>query len=253
MLFAAGGSQPRGLCGGIMSDDLRSQFNDPNVLFGQQGGSHIELPSLSVTASRLSGDHPNSQKAKEKRLQQFVDIVDAVNAAIASLDKQIKDMEVTFHERNEAWREELALKILDADDIPQPRAGESIQGYHRRLEPLLIAEFLNADGSIKSRYLNDPELADYAQWAQKKFHWNMAQDYIRELEDPSTNPERRAEIYEELRQREDIEALVLAGYSASEKSEVTAKIKETIDTTNIQETREIHTVDTVSRFLKPPN
>ena len=212
--------------GVVMSDDLRSEFNDSKILLAQNSGSHMERSSL-ATANTQRIDDPDNQDAKDKKLQRFLDIVDAANAYIDRLQKDIDDMEAAFRERDgEEWREKLALKILDPDEIPQQREGESIAEYRERLEPLLINKMLNADGSIKDEYKNHPELADYAQWAQKQYHLGKAKVAVLELDNPNTTPERATEILNTLN---DIETLAYADREAAPESETQGRVKDVAD------------------------
>lgn len=236
-----------------MSDSLSAIFKRTQMLFGQVSGSTIEMPSLSVSA-KLHPDHPDNEKAKKEQLQHFLDIVDAARAYATQLEQQIDEMEARFNARDgDAWREKLALKILDEDEIPQRREGESIEDYRQRLEPVLIEKMLNKDGSIKPQYLNDPELSDYAQWAQKKYHYNIAIGYVRELEDPNTPPERIAEIFEYMEQNADIETLVFAERGAAPESEVDGAVKNVIDEKDDNTLSSEQSSTDLSSLMKPPS
>ncbi|MFQ3244122.1 MAG: hypothetical protein ACI9SP_000747 [Arenicella sp.] len=212
-----------------MSDNLTFQFNNKTLL-GQVSGSMIEMPSLAVAGDKRRSDHPDSQEAKDKKLRDFIDLVDLANAFIEQLRQDIEELEAGFRARyGDAWREKLALKILDPDEIPQRREGESIEDYRQRLEPILTDRMLDADGSIKPQYLNDPELFDYAQWAQKNHHYNLAVGYVRELEDPSTTPERKEEIAEELKQNTDIETINYTDRGLTAESDAQRQVKDITD------------------------
>lgn len=213
----------------MVGNKLTSQFNNEAVL-AQTGSSVIEKPALAVASNTLRDDHPDSGKSKGKKLRDFIDLVDATRAYLEQLQRDIDELERGFVLRDgEAWREKLALKILDADDIPQRRSDENMEAYRERLEPILVEQMLNADGSIKKQYLNAPELLDYAQWAQKKYHYNIALGYVRELEDPNTPPARKEEIEHELTQNTDIETLVFAERGAKAGSEVQGAVKDITD------------------------
>jgi hypothetical protein len=212
-----------------MGNKLTFQFNDEAVL-AQLGSSVVETPSLQVTADKQRSDHPNSQEAKEKKLRDFIDLVDAANAFIEQLLRDIEELEAGFRARDgDAWREKLALKILDPDEIPQRLEGESIEEYRERLEPMLTDRMLDADGSIKAQYLNDPELSDYAQWAQKKHHYNLAVGHVRELEDPCTTPQRKDEIAYKLKQNADIETINYTDRDLTAESDAQRQVKDIAD------------------------
>jgi len=212
-----------------MSDKLTFQFNSKAVL-AQLGNSVIEMPSLAVTGNKLRSENPDSQESKDKKFYKFIELVEAMRLHIEQLQRDIDELEACFRERDGGeWREKLALKILDADDVPQRRSDESIDDYRERLEPILIKQMLNRDGSIKARYLKDAELRDYAQWAQKQNHLNIAQGYVYELEDPNTPLERKGDIYEKLEQDGDIEEIALAAFEAKNQSAIQNQLKNISD------------------------
>lgn len=212
-----------------MADKLTSQFNNKAVL-AQLGNSVIAAPSLQITANKHRFDYFDSQEAKDKKLRDFIDLVDATHAYIEQLKQDIDELEAGFTARNgDEWREKLALKIIDPDGIPQRREDQTIEDYRKELEPILINKMLNADGSIKASYESNPELSDYAQWAQKKHHYNIAVGYVRELEDPKTAPERIDEIESVLKYSANIETLVLAERGAAAESDVLNSLKSISD------------------------
>jgi len=209
-----------------MSERLHEIFKRTQMLLGQVSGSTIEMPSLSVGAE-LRPDHPENEKAEQKRRRDFVQLIKLANAYIDQLERDIEDMEKRFRERDgDEWREQLVLKILDPDEIPQRREGESIEDYRKRLESILINKMLNPDGSIKKQYLDDPELREYAEWAQKKHHYNIARGYMSELENSNISLERAEEIYEYLKGNTDVEMMVFAERGAAPESDIEGKIKD---------------------------
>jgi len=213
----------------VVGGKLTSQFNN-EVVLAQLGNSVIKKPSLAAASSIQFDAHPDSEKSKEKKFQDFIDLVDATHAYLEQLQRDIGELEQGFVLRDgDAWREKLALKILDVDDIPQRCSDESMEAYRDRLESILIKQMLNADGSIKAQYLHDTELTDYAQWAQKQHHYNIASGYVRELEDSNTPPERKAEIEDDLKQNADIETLVFAERSAEAQGRVQDAVKNMTD------------------------
>ncbi len=238
------------LYGIVMSSNLRSQFNN-EALLGQLSDSMIEMPSFAPTANKLSSGDSNNQKTKNKKFRDFIDTLNQRQSTIQRLEEDIDEMEQAFIKRDgNAWREKLALKILDVDDIPQRHADESMEDYRQRLEPILIDEMLNADGSIKAHYANDPEIGDYAQWAQKNYHLNMAQGYVRELENPNITPERKIEIFEKIEQNTNVEELKLA---SEQSNTIEGELKNLENSHDIDTADIVHSTDTVDNFLKPPS
>jgi len=182
------------------------------ILHGQLSGSVTGMIERgSVASTRSSNQAEEERKTNERRTAQFVELVGQMRASIQRMEADIKKLTASFEKRDgDAWREKLALKILDADAIPQQEAGENIQAYRKRLEQHLINEMLNPDGTIKDKYKNDPKYGDYAEWAQQQFHLNSAKAAAAELDDDSTSPQRKGQILDEMKQRGYTEEMVFA-------------------------------------------
>ncbi|MEM9422496.1 MAG: hypothetical protein AAF986_08330 [Pseudomonadota bacterium] len=126
---------------------------------------------------------------------------DIINQQIAELQNLISGHEGRFAaEYGEAWREDLALQILDPDLIPQRREGESMEAYRERLEQALMDELLNEDGTIKDKYKDHPEYGEYAQWAQWKYDQQQAQAFKAGMNDPLLSEAERAALLGEYMQ-----------------------------------------------------
>ena len=240
-----------------MTFDLTDKFKEATlrhkeetaILAGQASGSITGLQERSAAASKSSVRKMEEQQIKDKKASE---LLKALQAIIDRLSRDIAQMEDAFRLRHgDAWREELALRILDEDNIPQRKDGESMEAYRARLEPLLIGELLNPDGSIKDEYKNDPELGDYAQWAQKKYHLNAAQGYARELENPDTAAARYDTILDKLRQNSDIEELLLTSHEATSKSNVQQDTKELSNSVTLEKHSEVSSSTDINNFLKP--
>lgn len=218
-----------------MTSDLTAYFNDTglltkNILFGQESGSISGLQEQGPAATKADSRYRTAQKAKAEKTSIFLKAINDIRDYITRLEQEIEALEEQFRKNHgDEWREKLALKILGADDIPPRRKDETMKDYRERLEPILMSELLNEDGSIKEKYKNDPELSDYAQWAQKQYHLNTAQGYVRELENPYTSPDRKDEILEELEQRSDYEELYLVDHQANVQGDVQYQIKANTD------------------------
>lgn len=221
-----------------MSDHLTVEFErvraetraliekEEQLIMGQLSGSKTGLIERAPAASL---EERKKSEARRKRTQEQNQtlLLETLNKYIEQLSKDVADMEARFQHRDgDAWREYLALQILSADDIPQQRDNESIDEYRARMEFLLISELLNEDGCIKVEYENHSELSEYALWAQKQHHLNMAQSYVRELEDPNTSPGRASEIFTAL---EETETVVFADRAAAPNSASQALIRGSAD------------------------
>lgn len=237
-----------------MSDEISPRFQhaatqaerENTILLGQDSNSLSGFQERSPAEAK-SNTKTDKQEAKHKKVADLIDMLDALQVSIGRLARDIEGMESQFNKQDgDAWREKLALKILDEDDIPQRRDGESMEAYRERLEAHLIDEMLNEDGSIKDKYKNHPELAAYAEWAQKQYHLNKAQGYAQELEALDTSAERKEEILDDLRES-DFEQLALVDQHLQSGSDV----RRTIDDVRQSKHSDVQTAEAVSSFLKP--
>ncbi len=204
-------------------------YSENEMLRGQLSGSLSGLQERSGATTPLNKHHEKQQSDK----QRSADLIDLVNRIIADNEKLASDiakMEQDFHQRyGDAWRENLALQILDPDEIPPRHDDENMTDYRERLEQHLINEMLNDDGSIKDEYKDHPEYGDYAQWAQKQFNYNSAQTAVAELKNSETTPERQAQILEGLEQRANTEEQTYAEREAAPQSDIQSEIKDGAD------------------------
>ena len=156
--------------------------NEEELLMGQISGAKTGIIERGNGLSLEAKKKLERQKAEREKLTQFL-TSETLKDYLIKLEREIQAMEAEFRKRDgDEWREKLALRILSADDIPQRETHESIEEYRKRIELLLIDEMLSHDGSIKAKYLDDPELSDYAQWAQKQNNFNRAQTYVQKFD-----------------------------------------------------------------------
>ena len=203
-------------CDTCLSDEdfnrlRRMEFtqNEHAILYGQLGGSIAGMIELGPVASRTQSRQDEERKTEERRTAQFVQLVEQMRTSIERMEADVKRLVASFEKRDgDAWREKLALNILEADEIPQQEAGESITAYRKRLEQHLIDEMLNPDGTIKDKYKNDPKYGDYAEWAQTQFHLNSAKAAVAELDNGNTSPQRKEHILDEMKERGYIEEMI---------------------------------------------
>ena len=183
-----------------------------HILQGLLSGSIAGVMERGSIASKSSSNQAEEErKTKEQRTTQFVELVEQMRASIERMEADVKRLVSSFEKRDgDAWREKLALNILEADAIPQQEANESITAYRKRLEQHLIDEMLNPDGTIKDKYKNDPKYGDYAEWAQQQFHLNSAKAAVAELDSDNTSPQRKEHILDEMKERGYIEEMTFA-------------------------------------------
>lgn len=149
-----------------------------------QVSSTNTLSMINIKKQQISEKEKREQTSRHLLLQSLYDYVEDMN-------DQIADMEAAFADQfGDAWREEIAMRVLDPDEFPQQEAGESIIDYRERLQETLVNEMLEPDGSIKPQYLNDPELNKYAEWAQTRHNRDEALEQARTLENyPADSPQ----------------------------------------------------------------
>lgn len=221
------------------------------ILHGQLSGSVTGMIERGSVASKNSSRQTEEErKTRERRTAQFVELVGQMRASIERMEADIKQLTASFEKRDgDAWREKLALKILDADAIPQQEAGESIQAYRKRLEQHLINEMLNPDGgTIKDKYKNDPKYGDYAEWAQKQFHLNSAKTAVAVLDDDSTSPQRKEQILDEMKQRGDNQEMVFADRLSSS-LDTKASVRDDCDSQHDEELSQARPIDAALKFM----
>ncbi len=188
----------------IFSDahGAESQLEQANLVrqvwAGIVDASQISVRVNGVDAAAYAAQVRASEAKASTENHLFLIALNDLAAAIDEAEKLADEMERSFDEKyGDSWREDLALRILDEDEIPQRLDGESLADYRERVEQALIAEMIDADGEIKEKYKNDPELKDRAEWAKTRYDIRQAEIGAQELEntysDPNTtDAERRA-------------------------------------------------------------
>lgn len=120
-------------------------FRENEQFLGMQGGS-VDGYRLRGAAAFEKFNTELARRNGEGRGAQTFDtllhlaMLDNLNKQIGHLNDRIAESEADFESRyGEDWREQFAQRILDPDDIPQRRDGESMEEYRARLEDALIA------------------------------------------------------------------------------------------------------------------
>lgn len=205
-------------CDTCLSDDdfnrlrhLEFIEKENQLLQGQISGSVAGVIERGSVVSNNQSKQEEKRKTEERQTVQFVRLIEQIRASLERMEADVKALKVLFEKRDgDAWREKLALRILEADAIPQQKDGENIEAYRKRLERHLINEMLNTNGTIKDKYKEHPEYGDYAEWAQKQFHLNSAKAIVAKLDDDNTSPQRKEQILDEMKQRGDYQEIVFA-------------------------------------------
>ena len=182
---------------------LEQQTENVAALSGSLPEEHISSIMARALAKRVKDEQKNKKDAKR-----FIDdiLFQALLDHIEQLNREIKAAEAELAAKHgDAWREELALKILDEDEIPLQKEGESIENYRERLGETLAAEMLNEDGTIKDQYKNDPAMRDYAEWAQMVYHRDLAVDIANDLKGREVSHPQSQRLLDELEARRNSE------------------------------------------------
>lgn len=153
-------------------------------------------PAIVLSSSQQSRRQAEIVKSERRREQQRIQLTLADQARQLSerLGHEIAAMEAAFEaEMGDAWREQIANKVMKADEIPQRRDGESMKDYRERLETALIATIIDDDGSIRPEYANsdDPDVRRYADWAQAQHQKREVDAYLERRNDPSLSEGQR--------------------------------------------------------------
>ncbi|MEO1046383.1 MAG: hypothetical protein AAFX04_13150 [Pseudomonadota bacterium] len=142
----------------------------------------------SATESRSA----DSRKRQSDQQQTQLSIADQACRLSAQLDRQIAALEDAFEaEMGDAWREQIANKVMDPDDIPQRREDETMADYRERLETVLIATMIDENGQIRAEYADDPDTARYAEWAQAQYRKREVDAHLERRNDPALSDTER--------------------------------------------------------------
>ena len=191
-----------------------SQLNEYAKIFEQQMqatsvamGTLDETQVSGILARAMAQLKSSASEHERKRNQSAQDILQqALLDYIKDLNRDITALERGFEAQfGDAWREEIALRVFEPDEIPQKHPNETQDEYRTRLEKELVDKMLNPDGSIKDKYKDDPNLRRYAQWAQKIHNRDVAQQLATELKNPATTHEQARALIHQLEEARNSE------------------------------------------------
>jgi hypothetical protein len=152
-----------------------------------------EIASAAGAARRITEDADREEKERKERTDRQI-LLQALDQAQAFAEQRAADaeaLEAEFEaEFGDAWREEIANRVLDPDDIPERQPGESMEDYRERLADTLIEHMVDPEtGEIRPEYRDDPELSRYADWALARYDERNARAYVEQRNDPTLSPE----------------------------------------------------------------
>lgn len=146
-------------------------FREEAELMGLKSGSVAGVLERDAKLARSAQDARKAASQKSKRAADNILFLNLLEQESARLGRNIAEMEARFEETyGDAWRETIANQILDPDEIPERRKGESITEYRERLEQVLIDKMIDpATGEIRPEYASNPDTAEYARWAKDQY------------------------------------------------------------------------------------
>lgn len=193
---------------------------DPSQMSIRVNGVDAAAYAAQVRASE-------AKQATENHI--FLVTLGQLNGQIDAMKERADEMEAGLEEKyGESWREDLALKILDEDEIPQREEGESLADYRARVEDALIDKMIDGDGNIKDEYKNDPATRDHAEWAKTRWNIRQAELDAQRLEATYSDPEATEAERSAARENASQAAVRLAKHNSDDET-VSAEMDAEID------------------------
>jgi len=172
---------------------FRAMAQEREMLMGQLSGSIESVRLVGVALAK----HNQAMMQQANSKKKDTDIFALLDLYSDWLDDRIAAAEKGFEDKyGEDWREDMALKVLDEDEIPQRGDDESMAEYRERLEQALIDKMLDDEGHIKPEYLNhpDPEFRKLAEWARDKHDDRVKDEYVAKKNDSSLSATEQTQI-----------------------------------------------------------
>lgn len=146
-------------------------FKENAILLAGDHAQHMGVMERAAQAGRASIAAQEKKSKAAKRSADNVLFLSLLQQRSEELAIDIAKMEAGFEAKyGDAWRETIANEVLDPDEIPERRDGESMADYRERLEEVLIEKMINlATGEIRPQYANNPDTAEYAKWAKAEY------------------------------------------------------------------------------------
>lgn len=156
-------------------------------------------------AMRQAAEMADDKKKRDKEAVDRAELLMLQAQQAAAYYGEIADgLEETFEDKYGAqWREHMALQILDEDEMPLRRDGESMADYEARVEQALMDKLLDENGNIKPEYKDHPEYGQWAEWAHSRLKQRDLERTAELATDPSQPPEVRKAAREKLEGQQD--------------------------------------------------
>ncbi len=184
------------------TDDFSLSNSDRHLLHAavaaENGGATGFILPSPQQSEQSAAVGENSKRKRDERHQLHLTFLEQARQLSERLARQIAAMEAAFEaDMGDAWREQITNRIMEPNDIPERRPGESMKDYRERLETVLIVTMIDpTTGRVKPEYANndDPDIQRYAEWAQAQHQKREADVYIAKRGDPSLTDEQRAKL-----------------------------------------------------------
>ena len=165
---------------------------------GLKSESVAGIQMRDAALARSVQDARKEASEKSRRTSDTILFLNLLDQRIADLDFRMAELEEQLVEQfGEQWAEQVALEVLDPDEMPQRRDGESMADYQARVYDALEAELLDENGNIKPEYKDHPRYGNAAQYMEHRYDRDAAVELRTKLNDPDTSPAEAAREIEE--------------------------------------------------------
>ena len=223
--------------------------------FARGDPQEVGRVATGVGAVRQNEVRLNEERKKERKEQtDRAILLSTLDQARTFADQRGRDadrFEDTFEARfGDAWREEIANRVMEPDEIPERLPGESMEDYRERLTDELIDTMIDPEtGQIRPEYANDPELREYAEWAKARYDEREARAYIERRSDPNLTPEQQRAMDEEFTASATWNEITQAAQGAARDGESIQAVSDELDARNDEQTANVSLQTGADAFL----
>ena len=204
--------------------------------------------------ARQSASTEEDRKKERKEQTDRAILLSTLDQARTFADQRGRDadrFEDTFEARfGDAWREEIANRVMESDEIAERLPCESMEDYRERLTDELIDTMIDPEtGEIRPEYANDPELREYAEWAKARYDEREARAYIERRSDPNLTPEQQRAMDEEFTASATWNEITQAAQGAARDGESIQAVSDELDARNDEQTANVSLQTGADAFL----
>ncbi len=155
------------------------------LLAGDSGAIAGKIERGKAVSAKAIQGAKGKEAERAKRSFDTVLYLDLLDNHIADLERRMGKLETQLIDRfGEDWSQQVALEVLDPDDMPQRRDGESMTDYKERVERAFVEEMLDDNGNVKAEYKDHSRYGQAAQWAKYRHDSESATSLRKKLSDP---------------------------------------------------------------------